>query len=397
MPLESMYLLRDRYHGDAVEWFPVFGKDGIRPNPRVVTLLRKGRGREKRFATPRRLEVAESLLACGKLPAIYFIFSRAGCDQASRTVAAAGLRLTSASERGVIRVDRRRCHGSSRSRPISRCSATHRGSRCWSSGVAAHHAGMVPAFKETVEQLFSMGHIKLVFATETLALGINMPAKAVVLESFSKFNGESHELLRAGDYTQLTGRAGRRGIDEHGTAAILYSSYVPFKKVADVAALGSHPLMSSFEPSYNMAVNLVANYPKERAQELLRASFAQYRVQARAARLAERIAERSAEVERYLAAAQCERGDIEAYAAASTATDDPRDDVNAFLHGLDSGDVLDLGDGLRWVVIARGYGRRPRFHLLSDHGDEARPRLDELHVGARPSRDAAHRPSRSRQ
>ena len=98
-----------------------------------------------------------------------------------------------------------------------------------------------------------------------------MPARAVVLESFSKFNGESHELLRPGDYTQLTGRAGRRGIDDRGTAVILYSSYVPFKQVAEVAAMGSHPLVSSFEPSYNMAVNLVANYPKGRAQELLRA------------------------------------------------------------------------------------------------------------------------------
>ena len=379
VPLESMYLLRDGYHGDAVGWFPVFGKDGIRPNPRVSTLLRKGRGREKRFATPRRLEVAESLLACGKLPAIYFIFSRAGCDQASRTVAAAGLRLTSASERGVIRAI-----AADATAHLDSTDLEVLGYASWVAmlehGVAAHHAGMVPAFKETVEQLFSTGHIKLVFATETLALGINMPAKAVVLESFSKFNGESHELLRAGDYTQLTGRAGRRGIDEHGTAAILYSSYVPFKKVADVAALGSHPLISSFEPSYNMAVNLVANYRKERAQELLRASFAQYRVQARAARLAERIAERSAEVERYLAAAQCERGNVEAYAAASTATDDQRDDANAFLRGVDSGDVLDLGDGLRWVVIARGYGRRPRFHLLSDHGNEARPRMDELHT-----------------
>jgi len=386
VPLESVYLLRDRYHGDAVEWFPVFGRDGVRPNPRVVSLLRKGRGRQRRFATPRRLEVAEALLAARMLPAIYFIFSRAGCDQAARTVASAGLRLTSADEREVIR--------SFASEAVAHLEPTDLGVlgyESWlamlESGVAAHHAGMVPAFKEAVEELFADGYLKLVFATETLALGINMPAKAVVLESFSKFNGESHELLRPGDYTQLTGRAGRRGIDERGTAVILYSSYVPFKQVADVAALGSHPLVSSFEPSYNMAVNLVANYPRDRAQELLRASFAQFRVQERARQLDERIAEREAEVVRYLAAAQCERGDIEMYAAAPSGSDEGVDATRVFLDGLDSGDVLDLGDDHRWLILARGYGTNPQYLLLSEHGRQRKAKLIDLgvvprHLGA---------------
>ena len=381
VPLESMYLIRDRYHDNAIEWFPVFGKDGVRANPRVVTLLRKGRGRAKRFSTPRRLEVAEALLAAAKLPAIYFIFSRAGCDQAARTVASAGLRLTSASEREEIREI-----AAETTAHLDPTDLAVLGYETWLSmlevGVAAHHAGMVPAFKETVERLFSTGHIKLVFATETLALGINMPAKAVVLESFSKFNGESHELLRAGDYTQLTGRAGRRGIDEHGTAVVLYSSYVPFKKVADVAALGSHPLVSSFEPSYNMAVNLVANYPKARAQELLRASFAQFRTQERARRLAERIGERSAEVERYRAAAQCDRGDIEAYAAAPFGSDAGSDATRAFLDGLDSGDVVDLGAGERWVILVRGYGAKPQYSLLSANGEQRTVQL--MDVGSVP-------------
>jgi ATP-dependent RNA helicase HelY len=228
--------------------------------------------------------------------------------------------------------------------------------------------------------LFADGYIKLVFATETLALGINMPAKAVVLESFSKFNGESHELLKPGDYTQLTGRAGRRGIDERGTAVILYSSYVPFKQVAAVAATGSHPLVSSFEPSYNMAVNLVANYPEDRAQELLRASFAQFRVQERARRLDERIAERRAEVEQYLAAAQCERGDIEAYAAAPYGSDEGVDATRRFLEGLDSGDVLDLGDGQRWLIVVRGYGTNPQYLLLSEQGRQRKTKLADLGI-----------------
>ncbi|MEA2024619.1 MAG: DEAD/DEAH box helicase [Actinomycetota bacterium] len=377
VPLESMYLLRDRHHGDAVEWFPVFSKDGLHPNKRVLNLLRKGRGRHRRFATPRRLEVSEALLGAGKLPAIYFIFSRAGCDQAARTVAAAGLRLTSADEREEIRsfADEATAH-------LDPIDLGVLGYDSWlttlEAGVAAHHAGMVPAFKETVEQLFSSGHIKLVFATETLSLGINMPAKAVVLESFSKFNGETHELLRAGEFTQLTGRAGRRGMDELGTAVILYSSYVPFKKVADVAAMGSHPLVSSFEPSYNMAVNLVANYPKQQAEELLRASFAQFRTQQRVRLLEDRIAERTAEVAQFLQAAQCEHGDIEAYADAPLGSGEGSDAVREFFASLDSGDVLELGDGERWVILVRGYGRNPRYLLLSDRGERKKATPDEL-------------------
>ncbi|MEA3510750.1 MAG: DEAD/DEAH box helicase, partial [Actinomycetota bacterium] len=388
VPLESMYLLRDRHHGNDIEWFPVFSRDGRHPNKRVLNLLRKGRGRHNRFATPRRLEVSEALLGAGKLPAIYFIFSRAGCDQAARSVAAAGLRLTSAEERTEIRAlaDGATAH-------LDPTDLGVLGYESWvamlESGVAAHHAGMVPAFKETVEQLFSSGHVKLVFATETLSLGINMPAKAVVLESFSKFNGESHELLRAGEFTQLTGRAGRRGLDESGTAVILYSSYVPFKKVADVAAMGSHPLVSSFEPSYNMVVNLVANYPKPRAEELLRASFAQFRAQQRIQKLEDRIADRAIEVEKFRRAAACDHGDIEDYVNAPPGSGDGSDAVREFLAQLDTGDVLELGSGERWVILARGYGRSPRYLLLSDTGERRKATTDEFgalpkHLGVFP-------------
>src|SRR5690606_22039604 len=101
-------------------------------------------------------------------------------------------------------------------------------------GLAAHHAGLVPAFKETVEELFKRGLIKVVFATETLALGINMPARSVVIENLSKFNGESHELLQPGDYTQLTGRAGRRGIDVEGFGVVLHSPFVRFRQVTEI-------------------------------------------------------------------------------------------------------------------------------------------------------------------
>jgi ATP-dependent RNA helicase HelY len=310
VPLESTYLLSDRYHDYALARLAIFDRRG-RPNQQLIRLLRKGRGRRPRFATPRRIEVAGHLQAEGLLPAIHFIFSRAGCDAAARAVAAAGLDLTTEAEQAKIReaAEARTLH-------LSPIDLAVLGYGEWVAtlerGVAAHHAGMVPAFKETVEELFAQGLVQLVFATETLALGINMPAKAVVLEEFSKFTGEGHELLRAGDYTQLTGRAGRRGIDERGTAVVLYSRYVPIDTVIEVAAAGSHPLESSFDPSYNMAVNLVGNYERERAEELLQASFAQYLAEEGRRSLERRVEERTRELEQYAAAGAAGHPEVEA-------------------------------------------------------------------------------------
>src|SRR2546426_215386 len=144
-------------------------------------------------------------------------------------------------------------------------------------GFASHHAGMVPPFKEAVEACFSTGLVKVVFATETLALGINMPARSVVIEKLSKFTGEHHEFLTPGEYSQLTGRAGRRGIDEVGYAIVLWSPFVPFDQVAGLASRRTYALSSSFRPTYNMAANLVRRYPPDAAHHLLNLSFAQYR------------------------------------------------------------------------------------------------------------------------
>src|SRR5204863_1299556 len=115
-------------------------------------------------------------------------------------------------------------------------------------GVASHHAGMLPLFKEAVEELFAQGLVKVVFATETLSLGINMPARTVVIERLSKWQGERHELLTPGEYTQLTGRAGRRGIDALGHAVVVYQRQVPFERVAGLAATRTYDLTSSFRP-----------------------------------------------------------------------------------------------------------------------------------------------------
>ena len=143
-------------------------------------------------------------------------------------------------------------------------------------GYAAHHAGLLPVFKETVEELFSAGLVKVVYATETLALGINMPARTVVLESLRKWNGSAHVTLTPGEYTQLTGRAGRRGIDVEGHAVVLAADDVEPAFVSSLASRRTYPLVSAFRPTYNMAVNLLSRSSRARAREVLESSFAQF-------------------------------------------------------------------------------------------------------------------------
>lgn len=377
VPLESSYMVKDRHREGEILLAPIFDRTGRRPNPQVAKLLKKGRGRFRRFATPRRLEVVERMRAEGLLPTIYFIFSRAGCDQAASALAAASVGFTSEDQRLEIRRI-----AETRTRHIPSEDLAVLGYDGWvaklEQGVAAHHAGMVPAFKETVEELFAVGLIDVVFATETLALGINMPARSVVLESLSKFTGEHHELLRPGDYTQLTGRAGRRGIDEEGTAVVLYSPYVPFEKVADIAAAGAHRLVSSFQPTYNMAVNLVANYSKERAEELLAASFARFHAQRRRAAIMARIEERRHEYEALLAGSRCDRGDLDEYLATGPEPAAAEQRLAAFVTDLHPGDVLERADGRRWALLARGYGPNPRLSMVSDEGEGRRFRIEDL-------------------
>ena len=232
-----------------------------------------GRGRDG-FRPPSRVDVIERLDRAGLLPAITFVFSRAGCDAA----VAQCVRVRAAARRPTPR--RRDPARSSTGapptcpRPISACWATGSGGTALERGIAAHHAGLLPAFKETVEELFVRGLVQGVFATETLALGINMPARTVVLERLVKFNGEAHVDLTPGEYTQLTGRAGRRGIDVEGHAVVVWQPGVDPEQVAGLASTRTYPLRSSFRPGYNMAVNLVGRLGTDAARELLEQSFA---------------------------------------------------------------------------------------------------------------------------
>jgi ATP-dependent RNA helicase HelY len=266
--------------------------------------------RPVRYRKPSRPEVIERLDAEGLLPAITFIFSRAGCDAAVQQCLAAGLRLTTPEESAEIaKLVAARTEG------LAEADRAVLGYPDWLTGlrhgIAAHHAGLLPTFKEVVEELFAAGLIRAVFATETLALGINMPARTVVVEKLDKWNGEHHADLTAGEYTQLTGRAGRRGIDVEGHAVVLWQPSVDPLAVAGLAGTRTYPLISSFRPTYNMAVNLVSQVGRARAARLLESSFAQFQ----ADRGVVGLARQAAKLREQLAvlAVTCERGDIVSY------------------------------------------------------------------------------------
>ena len=248
----------------------------------------------------------------GLLPAITFVFSRAGCDAAVRQCLFAGLRLNSMEEAGQVRA-----YVAERTRDIPIADLRVLGFAEWREGlehgIAAHHAGLLPTFKEVVEHLFSRGLVKAVFATETLALGINMPARSVVLEKLSKWNGETHADISAGEYTQLTGRAGRRGIDVEGHAVVVWHQGLDPVALAGLAATRTYPLRSSFRPSYNMAVNLMDRVGRERARALLESSFAQFQADRAVVGLARQVKRNLAAIEGYREAMYCHLGDTEEY------------------------------------------------------------------------------------
>jgi ATP-dependent RNA helicase HelY len=181
---------------------------------------------------------------------------------------------------------------------------------------------MLPTFKEVVEDLFVRGLVKAVFATETLALGINMPARCVVLERLVKYNGESHVDLTPGEYTQLTGRAGRRGIDVEGHAVVIWAPEVDPRQVAGLASTRTYPLRSSFRPSYNMAVNLVASLGTSQARDLLESSFAQFQADRSVVGLARQIQRNTETADTYSAETTCHCGDFDAYFALRVAIAD---------------------------------------------------------------------------
>ncbi|WP_461110388.1 DEAD/DEAH box helicase [Streptomyces calidiresistens] len=287
-------------------------RDGRGRPPRREADRERERRQRARVWTPSRPEVIDRLDADGLLPAITFIFSRAGCEAAVRQCLLSGLRLNDAAERTRVReiVERRIAAIPDEDLHVLGYFEWLEGLE---RGIAAHHAGMLPTFKEIVEELFVAGLVKAVFATETLALGINMPARSVVLEKLVKWNGEQHADITPGEYTQLTGRAGRRGIDVEGHAVVLWQRGMNPAALAGLAGTRTYPLRSSFRPSYNMAVNLVAQFGRERSRELLEASFAQFQADRSVVALARRVQRNEEGLEGYREAMTCHLGDFGEY------------------------------------------------------------------------------------
>ena len=335
-----------------------------------------------RFRPPTRVDVVARLDRAGLLPAITFIFSRAGCEAAVNQCVRGGLRLTTSDEAEQIRrvVDLRTAD-------VPEGDLGVLGFWEWREalerGVAAHHAGMLPAFKETVEELFVRGLVKAVFATETLALGINMPARTVVLERLIKFNGEAHVDLTPGEYTQLTGRAGRRGIDIEGHAVVLWQPGMDPAQVAGLASTRTYPLRSSFRPGYNMAVNLVDRVGVAAGRALLERSFAQFQADRSVVGLARRLDRNAEALTGYAEAMACHLGDFAEYARlrrqiserertlARSSGAARRAEVAASLARLERGDVIAVAGGRRSglaVVLDAGEGadEDPRPLVLTE-------------------------------
>jgi ATP-dependent RNA helicase HelY len=337
---------------------------------------RGGFGSRPRYRPPSRPTVVERLDKAGLLPAITFVFSRNGCDAAVGQCLAAGLRLTGEEERAEIAriIDERTGSLPDEDLHVLGFWEWREGLLA---GLAAHHAGLVPAFKETVEECFVRGLVKAVFATETLALGINMPARTVVLERLVKWNGEAHVDVTPGEYTQLTGRAGRRGIDVEGHAVVVWAPGMDPSVVAGLASTRTYPLRSSFRPSYNMAVNLVSSFGRARARELLASSFAQFQADRSVVGLARSAARHEKEAERLAAEMHTDAGDVAGYVRlrqdiAARERELSRDSqAKRRMEAADALAALRIGD-----VIRVPSGRRQGLAVVLDPGitDLADPR-----------------------
>ena len=412
--LSNLYLAKDRAE-ERLHLLPVFvggavNRDAVRLDESAIRhspQSRRGRDRNERDAgrtkgahrrklvPPGRVETLTLLDDRKMLPAIFFIFSRNQCDEAARSCVDSGVRLTSEVEQMAIRTIVEDRLGGLDPADLA-VLGYDQFVRQLEAGVAAHHAGMVPPMKEVVEACFIEGLVKVVFATETLAVGINMPARSVVIEKLTKFTGEGHEQLTPGEYTQLTGRAGRRGIDDRGSAVVLWSPWVRFDDVAKLAGSSQFHLRSAFRPTYNMAANLIRTYESERAHDLLNLSFAQYQADRDIVKLQARL-ERRREVFRELRSeAESPFGDIDEYRTLRDAERDARrygrdersDEIEDRLRKLNPGTVIHLLKGKHRgpVVVMTSASRKDgaRLRVVNKGADVLQVEADDFDTAPQP-------------
>lgn len=378
-----------------------------RLNPELLSAVFRGRG-SRGFATGRgrsrvarhgrdeaasiqtrrfesRPSVAITLERAGMLPAIVFVFSRAGVDEAVRSVLTSGVMLTSVSESHRIRQEVEAAIALIPAEDHA-VLGVGRWAAALERGIAGHHAGMLPIMKETVERLFTQGLVKLVYATETLALGINMPARTVVIESLQKWNGVAHMPLSAGEYTQLSGRAGRRGIDTEGHAIVLHKGKVAPEEVSSLASKRTYPLISAFHPTYNMVVNLLSYSSRAATREVLETSFAQYQADGAVVSLAQEARSLEKRMASYEPDLACSQGDAQEYFAlrdrVSTLQKEAKKEHTSArkaqaLHVLNvakRGDILSykMGKKTRHGVVVDPLGAHPRFYAVHIVGTDGK-------------------------
>lgn len=225
------------------------------------------KGKDKRKKTYVK-QIIQNLADANMLPAIYFTFSRKKCDEQMEKCAGLGLNTKAEQEEIKAFIDEfiaenPHLYGNKHIEYLIQ-------------GVASHHAGLLPAWKNLVEKLFQKGLIKVVFATETLAAGINMPARSTVISATSKRTDSGHRMLTANEFLQMSGRAGRRGMDEVGYVTIVGTSFQTPEEVAELVLSSSNPLESRFSPSYSMVLNLLQRFTLEESKELILKSFGYY-------------------------------------------------------------------------------------------------------------------------
>lgn len=324
---------------------------------------RRGHGKHHRIAPATRTEVVEELQRLDMLPAIYFIFSRNQCDEAAKECRRNALSFVTGSEVRRIREIAER-HAERLDADERRALDFDGFVELMSAGVAPHHAGLVPAFKEMVEEAFTEGLLKVVFATETLAVGINMPARTVVIDKLTRYTGERHVPLKTSDFTQLTGRAGRRGIDSIGHAVTLWSPFVSLDEVVRFATNRTFTLTSAFRPTYNMTVNLVRTHSEREVRHLLNLSFAQFQSNSSVVAIQARLERRREALDSAIARAESRFGDIWAYRSKAGYGLDPESrskNDRALWDDLGPGDVISgsvEGRDERYVVVATAARKR---------------------------------------
>ena len=262
------------HFGNTKGLFPLLNpqQTGINPRLRSHHAHKSSKSRHRKGQRcpvgPELDQVLRDLHHRQMLPAIYFIFSRRGCDRAVETLGPIDLLTPQESQQLQQQIDQFRSRYPDIGRP-QQLAVLYR-------GIAAHHAGSLPLWKSFVEELFQQGMIKVVFATETLAAGINMPARTTVISTLSKRTDRGHRLLTPSEFLQMAGRAGRRGMDNQGHVVTLQTRFEGVREAVHLATVGVDPLVSQFTPSYGMVLNLLQTHTLDESKALIEKSFGQF-------------------------------------------------------------------------------------------------------------------------